>query len=73
MVADVCCPSVTGKEKCMASVVALDLITFPEVWWGVEKTNLLKIWILGTSGELSSYYRGKGRGLNLLLAQNYGC
>lgn len=39
MDADVCCPSVTGKEMCTVSAVALDLITCPEVWWGVETEN----------------------------------
>lgn len=39
MNADVCCPCVTGKEMHVVSAMAPDLITFPEVWWGVETEN----------------------------------
>lgn len=39
MNADVCCPSVTEKEMCVVSVVTPELITFLEVWWGVETEN----------------------------------
>lgn len=39
MDADDRCPSVTGKEMRMVSVVAPDLMTCPEVWWSVETEN----------------------------------